>query len=84
MAPSCIDTLTRVESRARNPYDAAVARAVFTNPGGPRPPMNISTTRDGAAAVVRLAGRLDGEAALQMAETLERLLREDVARWSST
>src|SRR5437870_3604008 len=38
--------------------------------------MNISTTRDGTAAVVRLAGRLDGEAALQMAETLERLLRE--------
>lgn len=38
--------------------------------------MNISTTRDGPAAIVRLAGRLDGEAALQMAETLERLLRE--------
>jgi anti-anti-sigma factor len=38
--------------------------------------MSISTTRDGAAAVVRLAGRLDGEAALHMAETLERLLRE--------
>ncbi len=38
--------------------------------------MNISTTRDGAATVVRLDGRLDGEAALQMAEALERLLRE--------
>src|SRR5262245_59932455 len=38
--------------------------------------MNISTTRDGAAAVVHLAGRLDGEAALQKTETLERLLRE--------
>jgi anti-anti-sigma factor len=38
--------------------------------------MNISTTQDGAAAVVRLAGRLDGEAALQMAETLQRLLRD--------
>src|SRR5436309_4925542 len=42
--------------------------------------MNISTTQDGAAALVRLAGRLDGEAALQMAETLERLLREG-RRW---
>jgi anti-anti-sigma factor len=38
--------------------------------------MNIATTRDGAAAVVRLAGRLDGEAALQVADTLEHLLRE--------
>jgi anti-anti-sigma factor len=38
--------------------------------------MNISTTLDGAATVVRLDGRLDGEAALQMAEALERLLRE--------
>lgn len=38
--------------------------------------MNISTTADGAATVVNLAGRLDGEAALQVADTLERLLRE--------
>jgi anti-sigma B factor antagonist len=38
--------------------------------------MNISITRDGAATLVRLDGRLDGEAALQMAEALERLLRE--------
>ncbi|HEU5040028.1 MAG TPA: STAS domain-containing protein [Gemmatimonadales bacterium] len=38
--------------------------------------MNISTSQDGALAVVRLAGRLDGEGALQMAETLDRLLRE--------
>jgi len=38
--------------------------------------MNISTSQEGAAAVVRLAGRLDGEGALQMAETLDRLLRE--------
>ncbi len=38
--------------------------------------MNISTTPDGATAIMRLAGRLDGEAALQMTEALERLLRE--------
>jgi anti-anti-sigma factor len=38
--------------------------------------MNISTSQEGALAVVRLAGRLDGEGALQMAETLDRLLRE--------
>jgi anti-anti-sigma factor len=38
--------------------------------------MNISITRDGAATVLRLDGRLDGEATLQMAEALERLLRE--------
>jgi anti-anti-sigma factor len=38
--------------------------------------MNISTTPDGAATVVNLAGRLDGEGALQVAETLERLLRD--------
>jgi anti-anti-sigma factor len=38
--------------------------------------MNITTSQEGAAAVVRLAGRLDGEGALQMAETLDRLLRE--------
>ena len=38
--------------------------------------MNISTTPEGAATVVTLAGRLDGEAALQVADTLERLLRE--------
>lgn len=39
-------------------------------------PMNIATTQEGATALVRLAGRLDGEGALQMAETLDRLLRE--------
>jgi anti-anti-sigma factor len=38
--------------------------------------MHISTSQDGTVAVVRLAGRLDGEGALQMAETLDRLLRE--------
>jgi len=38
--------------------------------------MNIATTHDGAGAVVRLSGRLDGEAALQMADALERLMRE--------
>lgn len=38
--------------------------------------MNISTSQEGAAAVVRLAGRLDGEGALQMAEALDRLLRD--------
>jgi anti-anti-sigma factor len=38
--------------------------------------MNITIAREGAAAVVRLAGRLDGEAALQLAEALEALLRE--------
>ena len=38
--------------------------------------MNIAVVREGSAAVVRLAGRLDGEAALQLGETLEALLRE--------
>ena len=38
--------------------------------------MNISTSPDGAGALVRLAGRLDGEGALQMADALDRLLRE--------
>lgn len=38
--------------------------------------VNIATTPDGAGAVVRLSGRLDGAAALQMADTLERLLRD--------
>ena len=38
--------------------------------------MNISTSQDGVAAVVHLEGRLDGEGALQMAATLDRLLRE--------
>lgn len=38
--------------------------------------MNIQTAHDPAGAVVRLAGRLDGEAALQVADTLERLLRD--------
>jgi anti-anti-sigma factor len=38
--------------------------------------VNITTTQDGPTAVVRLTGRLDGEGALQVAETLDRLLRE--------
>lgn len=38
--------------------------------------MNIATTQEGPTAVVRLAGRLDGEGALQIAEALDRLLRE--------
>ena len=38
--------------------------------------MNIATTQEGPTAVVRLAGRLDGEGALQLAETLDRLLRD--------
>jgi anti-anti-sigma factor len=38
--------------------------------------MNISTSQEGGAVVVRLAGRLDGEGALQMSEGLDRLLRE--------
>ena len=38
--------------------------------------MNIATTQEGPTAVVRLAGRLDGEGALQIAEALARLLRE--------
>jgi anti-anti-sigma factor len=38
--------------------------------------MNIATTQDGPTAVVRLSGRLDGEGALQLAENLDRLLRE--------
>ncbi|HEY7612555.1 MAG TPA: STAS domain-containing protein, partial [Gemmatimonadales bacterium] len=38
--------------------------------------MNIATTQEGPTAVVRLAGRLDGEGALQVAETLDRLLRD--------
>jgi anti-anti-sigma factor len=38
--------------------------------------MNIATSQEGPTAVVRLTGRLDGEAALQVAETLDRLLRD--------
>ena len=38
--------------------------------------MNITTTQEGPTAVVRLSGRLDGEGALQLAETLDRLLRD--------
>jgi anti-anti-sigma factor len=38
--------------------------------------MDIAITEEGPAAVVRLSGRLDGEGALQMADTLARLLRE--------
>ncbi|HYC31575.1 MAG TPA: STAS domain-containing protein [Gemmatimonadales bacterium] len=38
--------------------------------------MNISTSQEGGVSVVRLAGRLDGEGALQMSESLDRLLRE--------
>jgi anti-anti-sigma factor len=56
-----IFALRRVESKSGREYDG---------------PVNISTTPDGAATLVNLAGRLDGEAALQVADTLERLLRE--------
>jgi anti-sigma B factor antagonist len=38
--------------------------------------MNISSTQEGVTALVRMAGRLDGEAALQVADTLDRLLRD--------
>src|SRR5690349_142759 len=38
--------------------------------------MNIAITQEGPTAIVRLTGRLDGEGAVQMAETLDRLLRE--------
>ena len=38
--------------------------------------MNIATTQEGPTATVRLTGRLDGEGALQLAETLDRLLRD--------
>ena len=38
--------------------------------------MKIATSQEGPTAVVRLDGRLDGEGALQVAETLDRLLRE--------
>jgi anti-anti-sigma factor len=38
--------------------------------------MDIAITEEGPTAVVRLSGRLDGEGALQMADTLARLLRE--------
>jgi anti-anti-sigma factor len=38
--------------------------------------MKMVTAYDGGCAVVRLAGRLDGEAAEQLAEQLDRLLRE--------
>jgi anti-anti-sigma factor len=38
--------------------------------------MKISSTHDGTCAVVRLAGRLDGESAEQLSETLDRLLRD--------
>ena len=38
--------------------------------------MNITTTQEGPNPTVRLTGRLDGEGALQLAETLDRLLRD--------
>jgi anti-anti-sigma factor len=38
--------------------------------------MRISSAYDGGCAVVRLAGRLDGESAEQLSETLDRLLRD--------
>ncbi len=38
--------------------------------------MNIATNQEGPTAVVRLAGRRDREGALQLAETLDRLLRD--------
>ncbi|HEX9054222.1 MAG TPA: STAS domain-containing protein [Gemmatimonadales bacterium] len=38
--------------------------------------MKMAVAHDGGCAVVRLAGRLDGESAEQLSETLDRLLRE--------
>ncbi len=38
--------------------------------------MRISSVHDGICAVVHLAGRLDGESAEQLSETLDRLLRD--------
>src|SRR5512133_1956448 len=38
--------------------------------------MNVATVQDGSTTVVRLTGRLDGEGALQLGETLDRLLRD--------
>jgi anti-anti-sigma factor len=38
--------------------------------------MRISSAHDGGSAVVRLAGRLDGESAQQLSEALDRLLRD--------
>ncbi len=38
--------------------------------------MKMVIAHDGGCAVVRLAGRLDGESADQLSETLDRLLRE--------
>jgi len=38
--------------------------------------MRMSSAYDGGCVVVRLAGRLDGESAEQLSETLERLLRD--------
>jgi anti-anti-sigma factor len=38
--------------------------------------MRMSSAYDGACVVVRLAGRLDGESAEQLSETLDRLLRD--------
>jgi anti-sigma B factor antagonist len=38
--------------------------------------MRISSAYDGRCAVVRLAGRLDGESAEQLSDTLDRLLRD--------
>jgi anti-anti-sigma factor len=38
--------------------------------------MPLNVTHDGAVAVVRLSGRLDGDAAAQLADALEQLLRD--------
>jgi hypothetical protein len=38
--------------------------------------MRISSAYDGGCAVVRLAGRLDGESGEQFSDTLDRLLRD--------
>src|SRR5262245_38190432 len=38
--------------------------------------MNIAIAREASAAILRLTGRLDGEAALQLGEALDALLRE--------
>ena len=38
--------------------------------------MQMTVAHDGPVAIVRLAGRIDGDCAAQLADTLEQLLRE--------
>src|SRR6478736_7269455 len=73
---------TTVSRRAGAGYDVNFLRPSHARGGAliarrRASPMNIATTLEGdTAAQVRLAGRLDGEAAAQLADTLERLLRD--------